>query len=210
MKATQFNHLETQYQALRTRRQEGAISQEEFISSVHKLRVQDTQGVWWTIQPETGSFLKYQDGIWQPGRPPVGAPPGRPKRIPAKEGGGFLTSPLAVGLMSFGSAGLWLIYSNLRAGQEIWDLITPLIMGGVPFMLRLYQEKIDQALQPVYDVTTQFPFAMRTGAAFALPVVIGLLTSTANSYGYGALRLTALISILGAYILTRKVGDAGN
>lgn len=210
MKAKQFQQLENQYQALKKRHQSGEISQEEFISGVHQLRIQDSQGTWWTIQPETGSFLKYLNGSWVPGTPPSGqksiSPPPRGK--PTKKGGKFLTSPLAVGLMSFGSAGLWLIYSNIRASDEVWDIITPLIMGGVPFLLRLYQDKIDQALSKVYQVTTRFPFAMRTGAAFALPVVIGLYTSTSNRAGYGALRLTTLVSILGAYILTRKVGEA--
>lgn len=116
-----------------------------------------------------------------------------------------MTSPLAVGLMSFGSAGFWLIYSNIRAGQEIWDLYTPLLIAGVPLLLRIFQEKIDEFLKPVYEATTQFPYAMRTGAAFALPFVIGLVTSTMNSSGYGALRFTILTGTLGGYILTRKV-----
>ncbi len=213
MNALDFSQLEEQYRNLSGRYQRQEISRDQFIAEVQQLRTRDQQGIWWTIQPETGQFLKYVNGSWQAAHPPhlvkasqPAVSQSSPAPKPTQKSSGCLTSPLAVGLMSFGSAGFWLIYSNIRAGQEIIDLITPLIMGGVPFLLRLYQRKIDDFLQPVYQVTTQFPFAMRTGAAFALPVVLGLLTSTMNSSGYGALRFTTLASILGGYVLTRKVG----
>jgi hypothetical protein len=207
-----FDQLEEQYRELKVRFQKGEINQERFTDAVHQLRLQDSEGSWWTIQPETGRFLKFEEGAWISANPtslkrsPGSSVRSAPPKKKTSKSGGCLTSTLAVGLMSFGSAGVWLIYSNIRAGREVWDLVTPLIMGGVPFLLRLYQQKIDDALKPLYQVTTQFPFAMRTGAAFALPVVLGLVTSTMNSYGYGALRLTTLVSILGSYILTRKVG----
>ena len=213
MNALNLDQLREQYQVLHTRYQDQEINQDQFIATVHQLRALDSEGFWWTIQPETGAYLKYQDGSWQSASPPRSSnladqPPQQnlPKSKKKANVFGCLSSPLMVGVMSFGSAGLWLIYSNIRAEKEIWDFFTPLIMGGVPFLLRLYQERIDGLLKSVYQVTTQFPFAMRTGAAFALPVVLGLVTSTMNSSGYGALRLTTLVSIVGGYILTRKVG----
>jgi hypothetical protein len=107
--------------------------------------------------------------------------------------------------MSFGAAGLWFFWTSIRAvsGRERPDIVTPLLIGGLPFLLRLFQKRLDKLLGPLYAAVGSVPRSFRVGAALALPVVMGLMTSGG---GVGAVQRATFISVISGYVLTRRPG----
>ena len=163
------------------------------------------------IDPHSGGYLKYSGEAWDPSNPPSPPAQTQPGQLPQDLPGPLkgrsccLTSPVMVGVMSFGTAGFWLIYSNIRAIEyKNWDFFTPLLMALLPLAMRVFQSKIDKIANPLYAITSKLPYATRAGAAIAIPLVLGTITSSLRS-GYGPMRFTMLVSIIGGYILTRRV-----
>jgi len=225
MQPISLAQLNQRYQQLRAQVQANQINQDQFIQSVHQLQATDEAGNWWTIDPHTGGYLKYSGSDWESADPPAApsktgfSAQRQPAQLaddlpgPLKGRSCCLTSPLMVGVMSFGAAGFWFLYSSVRAMNwssftkyEGFDILTPLMMGGLPFGLRAFQRPIDKLLRPIYAITSSIPYPIRTGAALGIPVVLGLLTSSVTTYGNGALRFTMLVSIVSGYILTRRMG----
>ena len=87
--------------------------------------------------------------------------------------------------------------------------MTPFILGGLPIGLWIFRKPIGVLLRPLEPIRRTIPRPVLLGAAFAVPVVLGVLFSSVTSYGYGAMRLSAIISILAAYVLSRKPERAG-
>jgi hypothetical protein len=217
MQPLTIQQLYEQYGQLRQQLERRQISHAHFINLVQQLRAQDPAGNWWTIDPNSGQYLTYTAGGWTPATPPpaqarpspaVQRQPARESALPAakKQSGcqGCLTSPITVGLLSFGSAALWLVYTTIRSSTEGLDLITPLLIGGVPFLLRLLQNQIDRALAPIYKILQAFPRPLLAGAALALPLVMGGVFTRSYGSGFGALRTATIVSVIGGYILTRR------
>ena len=208
-----LSQLHQRYEELYSQHQRGQLTYDQFVEGAHQLQAQDPEGNWWTIDPISGSYSTFRNGQWVAAQPPQEPAEGtrqvdlstspeipRPLRGAMK----YLSSPLAVGLMSFGSAAFWLLYTSLRSGQEGFDFITPLVIGGLPLILRYFQASADRYLRSIFSLTEKVPRTMRIGAAFGLPVVMGLLFSATSDAGYGGLRLSIILSIIGSYALTRR------
>jgi hypothetical protein len=218
MSPLSLHQLHQRYQEYYTRHTQGQLSYEQFVKEAHKLQALDPQGNWWTIDPTRGEYLIHRHGQWVASAPPQLEPTGGPTRadlspspdIPRPWRGlmRYVSSPLAVGLMSFGAAAFWFLYTSLRSGQEGFDFITPLVIGGLPLVLRVLPGSADRFLAPIFSLTDKIPRPMRTGAAFGLPMVMGLLFAATGSAGYGGLRLSVILSVLGSYALTRRRGSA--
>jgi hypothetical protein len=203
-----FNQLRAQYSG-------GQISHAQFVERAYQLQAQDSAGNWWTIDPNTGRYMTYVGSQWVPGTPreEAGPPVERahqagtaPRTATRKSGGlrGCLSSPIMAGLLSFGTAALWFGYTTIRSSYEGLDLVTPLLMGGVPFVLRTFQRPLDRVLAPLYAILRKFPRPMLTGVAFALPFLFGFVFTSSGGAGFGALRRSTIISVITAYVLTRR------
>jgi len=66
-----FREAESRFLQLQENYQNQAISEESFFQSVSKLMVQDSRGVYWTIDPRTGNWLVYDGHVWQRSVPPT-------------------------------------------------------------------------------------------------------------------------------------------
>ncbi len=164
-----------------------------------QLRFQDGSGVWWTIDAENGAFLRFDGQRWVRAEPPRAAPTARKR--------GSRLIPF-VGLIASTSCGLlWTMYTMLRLGQgESADYLTPFIMAGIPITLWMVSGPIDRILAPFQAMRQRLPRPLLLGAALALPIVLGLACTAFDSSGYGGMRWTALLSIVGAHVLTRQPG----
>jgi hypothetical protein len=58
---------ETSYRAARKQLGTGQITIEEYNRILSELRYQDNNGTWWAINPEDGSWLKWNGEEWVPG-----------------------------------------------------------------------------------------------------------------------------------------------
>lgn len=206
------------YADLERRRNRGQIEQGEFVAQCHKLQAQDQDGVWWAIDPQTGSYLRYDGARWTPGTPlPTRAPPPTTKPRPRGEIAGAkaegeggskgrrLLVPIAGVVVSSSCGLLWTLYSLLRIGQgESPDFLTFFIMAGLPITLWVARKGVNRLLRPLEQYRRLLPRPLLFGIAFAIPIVLGLFLSTIRSSGYGAMRWTALLSIISAFFLTRK------
>lgn len=77
-----FREAESRFLQLQENYQNRAISEESFFQSVSKLMVQDSQGVYWTIDPRTGNWLYYDGHVWQRSVPPTKEITDRIKPVP--------------------------------------------------------------------------------------------------------------------------------
>lgn len=199
-----FENLQKQYQSLRAQLQSGALSEEQFIDGVQKLNTRDSAGDIWAIDAQSGKFIIYtEDGWVYKNPPPVTHQEGTVTDTLIKNPGCRKTlGVLALGLPIV-SAFAWFAYSSLAPGSEGWDCITPLIIGGLPFLLMIFQRPLDVLLRPFQGIRRMTPKLVLRGAALALPFVLGIICSQTAGTEYRGLRLTLVVSMLGAYLLLR-------
>jgi hypothetical protein len=204
-----FEDLKKRYKQLRSQYDRGEITPDQFLAEVQQLRTQDSTGTWWTINSQDGSFLRYDGSQWVPAKPPK-IPRERASskssfKLPDLPSSLRPLLPFAGLILSTSCGVLWTLYTFLRVGQgEAADCMTPFILGGLPIALWIFRKPIGVLLRPLEPIRSTIPRPVLLGAAFAVPVVLGVLLSSLTYSGYGAMRLSAIISILAAYVLTRK------
>jgi hypothetical protein len=59
-----FEDLMLRYQYLKTQRDTGQISQEQFLTEVKILQIQDQDGIWWMIDPASEALVYYNGERW--------------------------------------------------------------------------------------------------------------------------------------------------
>ena len=64
-----FQELESKYYELKGKHAAGKLSDQEFLTEVEKLSLQDEQGCWWTIEAQTGQWYVFQEGEWVEAEP---------------------------------------------------------------------------------------------------------------------------------------------
>ena len=212
-----FEELQQRYLSLRGQYDSGQLSPENFAEEVGKLQVRDEAGTWWTIDARDGDYLQYDGSAWIAGTPPAPGPviqsptSGKPKGAPSDDGkGSWLKSPefarfasIVALVMPLVTALFWFIYSSLLPSSEGWDCLTPLILASVPIALQVFQTPVDQLLLPIQSFRQRFSRPMLLGAAFATPIVLGVIIGSATSIGYGAVRFTLVTGMLITHALVR-------
>ena len=121
-----FKEAEGKYYGLKGRLDSGALTPDQFIEEVAKLRIQDDQGQYWMVDAATGGWLQYDGSKWVPARAPGSAPPSpRPPAgsAPRRKGGpsavlvvGALAVAAVLCLVALGGAGLILARSGGETG----------------------------------------------------------------------------------------------
>ncbi len=176
-----LTQLYERYLQLGAQLQRGEISHEQFVAQAHQLQAQDAAGGWWTIDPLTGSYMTYTAQGWVNATPPPSLSPAQqvhPARAdrapsqgqpsaPSQQASrglrGCFGSPIVTLLLSVGAALVWFAYTSLSPSSESLDLVTPLVIGGTPFSLRLLQKPLDRLLGPCTSGTL-CPSASRRGS----------------------------------------------
>lgn len=84
-----FQQAEDRFKALRAQYAGGQISAGQYQAELKSQVVRDERGVYWTIDPNSGGWLKAVGGAWQPGtpylaatQPPAPPPPAQPAASP--------------------------------------------------------------------------------------------------------------------------------
>jgi hypothetical protein len=204
--AGDLEQLQQHYRHLRQQYRAGRLTGTQFQQQVEALRVQDADGAWWAVDPGRGTLLVHDGAKWVP----IPAPASGGRVSPGSLGkGGRPARPRKAVLLAFGmplvTAAIWFIWGALHpVAEQGVDCLTPLLMAGLPIGLLVFQRRLDPYLLPLQPFVKRFPRALRTGMVFALPIVLGLLLSSTSSAGFGALRLTLVVSILGAYLLLHE------
>jgi hypothetical protein len=228
-----LDQVQSSYRRLLAQYNARQIPWEQFVAQVGQLRAQDPQGIWWTIEPRSGGWLRYDGRQWVPGQPQFSPPPKIPTRReasplsqpakpvpaaqPASQRAGLsglrarvIATPILALVPAVACGGLWFLYTFLGAfkGEGLGgiDFITPIIIIGVPFLFWAFRKPIDSILRPLDPILRPIPMPLRFGIVLATPILLGCACAYLNSYGYGSLRLSSFVSILAAAVLTRKPG----
>jgi hypothetical protein len=208
------------YQQLRAQLERQTLSYAQFVQAVRQLQAQDAEGRWWMIDPQTGHTLTYTANGWVEATPRTGQPAAQARQAssvtPARSAqdtapsqkpnglAGCLASPSITIILSLFAAGLWFAYSSLSPSSEGMDLMTPLIIAGVPILLRVFQKPLDRLLRPLYRALNVLPRPLLVGAAFAVPLVVGGIFNRSYGSGYQIIRRSTIVSVLFSYVLTRR------
>ena len=73
-----FEEAANRYSELRVHRDAGQLGPQEFIQSVAQLRLQDSAGKWWQVEPASGNWLSWNGSAWVSDQPPIYQPPPPP------------------------------------------------------------------------------------------------------------------------------------
>ncbi len=191
-----FRGMEETYRQLRAEMDDGRIGWDDFARKVNSMRIQDSAGTWWQIDPGTGRWLAWDGTAWRPSSwpPTYGYHSKEAEKSYAFPGfKDEKTSPLkkrsskkcnvASYTGSILAAGLWFVYSSLYSirfliSHHEWprgdtpDFITPLIIIAMPALFNVFRKPIDKLLIPFRMVLKFVPRFILVGIALAVPMVI--------------------------------------
>jgi len=218
-----LNEMMQAYQKLNNDFNARRMDKAAYSAALTQLKAKDAEGRWWSCSPE-GGFVWYDGSRWIPGQPVVSSVQTPPpmiastttgsqqaaslKKSPPMKGWRKLTStPIMAILPGAVIGGLWFLFTLIRLildGGRGVDILTPLILTGVPLVLWLLRKPLDKLLIPLQKFHKSFPYALRLGIAFAVPMLTGCGCSAIFTSGYTAMHFTALMSTLFGYFLLRS------
>jgi hypothetical protein len=183
-----FTEAEKQRMQLNIRLKKGQISPASYASAVNALRVTDTTGKIWQPDPAGSGWLYWNGSAWQPAVPPLAQAPERSKdfrefksslmtvdefrkvskEVPLAKRPQKWWDLLSI-LGGIAAAVLWFLYGGIRSGREGFDLITPLLMIGIPVMLVWFRKDIDMILLPLQPQRKKISRIILIGLGIAAP-----------------------------------------
>ena len=229
----QFHEAELTYRALRERLAAGTLNAQDFSAQANALRFQGADGVWWQVNPNDGSWLRWDGAAWVAGTPAVAIPPVPPAAVdqppplpdPAAMAESSAGTRKSMGplrrfilarserwwdLFSIGGGSiagyLWYYYSTLDK-NAVPDKSTAWLIAGIPLALVIFRRLIDRLIAPIYRIVDRFiPRVIRIGAALAVPFFLAhkLSPRFTESRNYDYVRYTLLSSVVASYILIRN------
>lgn len=225
-----FVEASQRFAELQTKRKEGRISEPQFRAAVDQLRLRDSSGSWWALDPRTGGWLSWNGTAWAPVPPgQVAFPPGSPYSgtLPGQKKSDNTLMDIGtfrqIGrntpwhqrpqkwwdlfsiLGGITAAVIWFIYSGIRSSSEGLDLLSPLLMIGIPVFMVTYRAQLDDILIPLQPHRKKFPRLMLVGAGIAVPFLTAfLLYNVFFVRNYPLMHWNMLIGTFTAYALTRE------
>lgn len=155
------------YSRLRAQLTEGRISQQQFYAEVQKLVVQDPQGRWWTIQPDTGQWIVHNGRGWLASPPTVLRARAPAAKAPAARPGGSnracLTAALIAGAILVGILLVAVVAADVLIPRERLSRVLPILGSPVPAPTAA-PEVVNQPLQVITTSDSKPPL---TPAEFA-------------------------------------------
>jgi hypothetical protein len=126
---------------------------------------------------------------------------------------GGMSLQAKIGIAVAAVVALWFFQSNnfLFTQREGLDVITPLLMAGIPMMLVLFRRETDKMLAPLQSFRRSIPRGVLVGMGLAVPFLVAFfLYYGVNLRMYPLLRANVLFGTLGSYVLLRNPILSGN
>ena len=225
-----FAEASQKFTELQTKRNEGRISEPQFRAAVDQLRLRDRSGTWWALDFRNGGWLSWNGTAWVPahtGQAASAAAPPVPVSGPAQGNDDKKLMDIdtfrRIGrntpwhqrpqkwwdlfsiLGGITAAVVWFIYSGVRSSSEGLDLLSPLLMIGIPVFMVTYRAQLDDILIPLQPRRKKFPRLLLIGAGIAVPFLTAfLLYNVFFIRNYPLMHWNMLIGTFTAYALTRE------
>lgn len=223
-----FTEAEQKRTLLSSQLTRGQITQEAFTASINTLRVTDSVGRIWQPAPSSAGWLCWNGTAWQAATPPATGQGGVSSQKSAKDFNEFKSSLMTVDefrkvsknvpvakrpqkwwdLLSIlgGIVGaiLWFLYGSVRSGREGFDLITPLLMIGIPIILVWFRADFDQLLLPLQPHRKKISKILLIGLGIAAPFLTAwILYNIFNISQYPLMQANIVAGTFTAYAITR-------
>jgi RNA polymerase subunit RPABC4/transcription elongation factor Spt4 len=222
-----FSSAEQERRRIRMQFEAGQMTEQEYFTALNDLRVTDESGRWW--QPDHGGsgWLVWNGGGWEPGTLPgttvsVTQPAGAPKNmvefqsrlmtidefkkmskeVPISKRPQKWWDLLSI-LGGIVSAVLWLLYSGNPWGEGI-DLITAILMAGLPIFTIWFREDLDVALLPLQQYRKDVNRLLLVGIGMAFPFLTSFILFNLDIREYALMQYNLIIGTFGAYVITRN------
>jgi hypothetical protein len=217
-----FIQAEQQRQQISGQLSRGEITRDQYTAAVNALRVTDPQGRWWQPDPSGTGWLVWSGSAWGPGVPPGagGLQPGTPKdfvefksrlmtvdefrkmskEVPLAKRPQKWWDLLSI-LGGVASAILWLVYSGIREGV---DLLTPVLMIGIPVVMIWFRADLDVILLPLQQYRKNVNKLLLVGIGMAFPFLTSFILFTIGIRNYPLIQWNMIIGTFGAYAITRN------
>jgi hypothetical protein len=103
------------------------------------------------------------------------------------------------------AAAIWFLYSSASPRSEGLDLITPLLMVGIPFVLVTFRKDIDNLLVPIQPHRQRLSKLVLAGMSIAVPFLTAfILYNVFRISQYPLMHWNILIGSLASYALVRE------
>jgi hypothetical protein len=202
------------------------ITPDQFSAGINALRITDSTGRTWQPAPAPSGWLCWNGTAWQAATPPPAGSPSSQKS--AKDFNEFKSSlmtmdefkkvskdvPLARRpqkwwdlLSILGgviAAVLWFLYGSVRSGREGFDLITPLLMIGIPIILVWFRADFDRMLEPLQPHRKKISKLLLIGLGIATPFLTAwILYNILHISQYPLMQANMVVGTFAAYAITR-------
>ncbi|HSA37328.1 MAG TPA: hypothetical protein P5013_00360 [Methanoregula sp.] len=204
------------------------ITPDQFAAGINALRVTDSSGRTWQPAPSPSGWLCWNGTSWQPATPSGERQAGQPSQKPAKDFNEFKSSLMTVDefrkvskdvplakrpqkwwdllsiLGGIAAAVLWFLYGSVRSGREGFDLITPLLMIGIPVILVWFRADFDRMLEPLQPHRKKISKILLIGLGIAIPFLTAwILYNIFNISQYPLMQANMVVGTFAAYAITR-------
>ncbi|MDD1685156.1 MAG: hypothetical protein LUQ19_04610, partial [Methanoregula sp.] len=225
-----FSEASQKFTELQAMRKEGRISESQFLAAADQLRFRDRSGSWWALDPQTGGWLSWNGTSWVPAHtgqtasvPAPAVPAHQPvpgtddkklmdietfrrmgRNTPWHQRPQKWWDMLSI-LGGITAAVIWFIYGGLRGQQEGFDIISPILMIGIPVFLVTYRAQIDDILMPIQLHRKKVPKLLLIGLGIAVPFLTAwILYNVFIIRNYPLMQYNMVIGTLAAYAITRE------
>ncbi|UCF37616.1 MAG: hypothetical protein JSU96_01745 [Acidobacteriota bacterium] len=214
-----FEEAGQRFTQLRAQLESGQITEAQYAEAVNQLQVQDEAGTWWQLDPNSGSWLRWNGSIWESIESSASAAQSQPAATqPASSTGGSSSkadhAPVGVAPVGWGQivwdiitlggcgamAAVWYWYSGMA--ETAPDTKTCVTMVALPFALMVLRPWTDRLLLKLQPHITKIPRMVLLGLGLAIPfLVANQLYGRYTEFEY--LFRTIVISTLLTYVLFR-------
>ena len=99
---------------------------------------------------------------------------------------------------------VWFLYGSLRIGSEGVDLLSPILMVGLPFAISRFRTQIDGFLGPIQPYRARFSRTVLVGMSLATPFLTAfLLSSLLGVSNYPLMHWNLVLGTAVSYVLVR-------
>jgi hypothetical protein len=217
-----FTQAEQQRHQLSGQLSRGQITHTDYTAAINAIRVTDSSGKWWQPDPAGTGWLCWDGKAWNKATPPSKgtAVPGLElmsmddfkkvsKDVPLAKRPQKWWDLLSI-LGGIAGAILWFLYGSVRSGQEGFDLITPLLMIGIPIVLVRFRPDFDQILLPLQPHRKKISKIILIGLGIAAPFLTAwILYNIFNISQYPLMQANIVVGTLTAYAITRDPQAGG-